>query len=372
VDLDPAASWPSFGGDPGNTGTRGEDAGPTGAVETAWRFNVDGIYTMPGPVVSDGTVYVGSGRTAYAVDATDGVGRWEADLGALAHHFSPAADGGSVYFAAQSNAGVDSGGAAGAIGAFGPDGDRAWRRELPVTTSPKPVDDALLLGESADAARLVALDRETGAVRWRTELGPDLLRGAPAVGGGSVVATASAGDGESGAVVALERATGERRWSTALESGVRAAPAVRAGTVHVETDDGRLLAYALADGTRLWEVATGVPGATAPAVTEELVVALVENRLVGVTREEGTLAWTTDVGYATINGVSVVGDVAYVGGGRLSGVDVDDGTPVLEVPVPGTGGGFGAPVALGNVLFVGVCIKREATDPYDDYLYSFA
>lgn len=370
IDLPDGAAWPTFGGDAANTGRRDSGTGPSAPTTKAWRTDVDGIFTMPGPVVADGVAYVGSGKRAYAVDALTGTPRWDADLGSFTHHFSPSVTANGVLFAAQSN--ITSGGDAGSLTSFAADGSERWAREFTITTSPSAVDGTVFVGESTDdGAVLRTVADADGSDGWQVAIDADRVRGALAVVDGVVYATATGTSGDTGVVVALEAESGDELWSRPLDAGARAAPAVQDGTVYVQADDGRLFALDAETGEPSWTSRLGEKAATAPALSEDTLVGMVENQLVGVDLADGAVRWRTDIGYTLINGVSIANGRAYVGGGHMTAVDVEDGTVAWDQPVPGTGGGFGAPVAVGNAVFVGVCIKQEPGDPYDDYLYAY-
>lgn len=371
VSIPADAGWYSFGGGVGNPGSHADGDGPRGEPSVAWRVNVDGIYTMPGPVVADGTAYVGSGKKGYAVDAVTGERRWTATFDELTHHFSPAIADDTVYFGAQGSAGINSGGNEGTLAAFSTAGESVWSATTHVTTSPKPVGDRVFFGESADTGYVTAVGAADGEQLWRTPVGTDLVRGSPAVGEDRVVVTASAADDSGGRIVAVHPDTGELAWTKRLDAPVRGAPAIRDGDVFVTTNSGEIRSHGLADGRRNWVRDTDAKGGTAPAVTSDRVIALVENTLTALDRGSGAVEWSTDIGYTIINGVSVIDGVAYVGGSRLTGVDVASGEMLLDHPVPGTGGGFGAPVVVGNALFVGVCIKKDSTDAYNDFFYAY-
>lgn len=370
IELGDDPVWPTFGGGAANTGHRGDGSGPTGSVESAWKTDVGGIYTMPGPVVAGGLTFVGSGESAYAMDALTGEPRWDADMGSLTHYFSPSTAGDSVLFGAQSN--ISSGGDAGRLSSFGSDGTERWRRELAITTSPSAVDRTVYLGESTESgAQLRALAVSDGTDHWTASLDATQIRGAPAVVDDIVYATATTAGNDAGVVVARDSADGSAVWSHAVETGITAAPAVQNGTVYVQADDGRLLTFDAASGDPGWSVRLGEKGATAPALTGDRLVGLVENTLVGIELDSGERAWETDIGYTLINGVSIAGGRAYVGGSRLSAVDIASGDVAWDKAVSGAGGAFGAPVIVGNAAFVGVCIKEEANDPYDDFFYAY-
>lgn len=370
IELGDDPVWPTFGGDAANTGQRGDGSGPGGPIEPAWKTDVGGIYTMPGPVVAEGITFVGSGESAYAMDAFTGEPLWDAAMGSLTHYFSPSTTGESVVFGAQSN--IASGGDPGRLSSFSFDGEEQWRRDLAITGTPSAVNGSIYLGESTESgAQIRALAASDGSDEWTASLDANKLRGAPAIVDDMIYATATLGGGEKGIIVARDVSDGSAVWSQPINAGLTAAPVVQDGTVYVQADDGRLLTFDAAAGEADWTARLGESGATAPALTDNHLVGLVENALVGIDLETGESAWETDIGFTLINGVSIAGDRAYVGGSRLSAVDVASGELAWDQPVPGQGGGFGAPVVVGNTMFVGVCIKEEAGDPYDDFLYAY-
>lgn len=366
ITLPEGEGWPAFGGTTGNRGAMDTGPGPSTPAAAAWRVDVDGTYTMPGPAVVNGRTFVGSGTKAYAFDAITGDDAWEADLEVLTHHFSPAVVGDTVVFGAQPSGTIQPG-SQGRLAAFGFDGTERWRRKLPITTDPTVTADGIFFGESATdggAVRRVGLD---GTDDWRVELPVAGVRGAPALIDDLLVVTAATDD--AGSLIGLDPASGDRRFSVRLASGARAAPVLTDDRILVQRNDGVLVAFDR-DGSRRWKLAAADRAGSTPVVTDDRIVALVENRLVGID-PDGTVVWDTDIGTTLINGVTVSRDTAYVGGSKLSAVDTADGSQLWDVPIPGQSGAFGAPVVVGNTAFVGVCIKREAGDLYDDYMYAF-
>lgn len=369
IDLGDDPTWPTFGGNAANTGRRGDASGPAEPTTPAWRTDVAGIYTMPGPVVADGIAFVGSGESAYAVDALDGEPLWDVDMGSLTHYFSPSVGDEQVLFGAQSN--IASGGDAGRLSSFAFDGTERWQRSLAVTSTPSLVGDTAFVGEStAERAQLRALSAADGSDLWTARFEATSIRGAPAVVDGVVFATATMSS-DAGVVAARAVEDGSEVWTTTVDTGLQAAPVVQDGFVYVQANDGRLFALDAGTGDEVWTTQLGDRGATPPAIADDLLVGLVENTLVAIDRESGGRAWEVDIGYTLINGVSVAGERVYVGGSRLTAVDVRTGESAWVQDVPGQGGGFGAPIVVGNSMFVGVCIKEEANDPYDDFLYAY-
>jgi outer membrane protein assembly factor BamB len=215
------------------------------------------------------------------------------------------------------------------------DGTRRFRRSGPDYPSPALGDAVCLVGETGpnDARRRVAVDPETGDVRWR--LGPD--EGYPhAVVDDRVVTVHDA-------TVALRRAR---------------------------------------DGSVLWRRAVDgdVGGISGPPVwLDEDVYARVENRdgpdeLVAIDRADGTVLWRRTVGYeleavtATAEGVFAASSVDDPDGGILIRLDAFDreGTrrwqTTTDIPIGGTVEALGR---AGDVLFAASDNEIAAYDPAD-------
>ena len=74
-----AADWPMFGHDPQHTGVAGESLETP--LEVLWKFETGGM-VKGSPVVSGGTVYIGSrDHYVYALDADTGTEKWKFKTG---------------------------------------------------------------------------------------------------------------------------------------------------------------------------------------------------------------------------------------------------------------------------------------------------
>ncbi len=105
-------------------------------------------------------------------------------------------------------------------------------------------------GERNDGLTL-ALNAQTGALRWKTDTGG--TGGTPAVAGGVVYLAA-----EDGSIRALDAATGKQRWSftrtvgISAQSGYDGYAAVNGVTVYITSDGGALYALDVATGKQRW------------------------------------------------------------------------------------------------------------------------
>jgi outer membrane protein assembly factor BamB len=163
-----------------------------------------------------------------------------------------------------------------------------------------------------------ALEATTGAMRWRREIGFELL-GDPVVDGSTLYASAVTTQepgGEAGLLEALDVRTGEMRWKQALD----ARPSMVAtadGRVFVMSGQfsGRLLALDARDGSVVWEYTSPAPlslgGDTASGTTNSPLVvggqvyiqATERNadgtanlRLVALNARDGSVVWQRQTG----------------------------------------------------------------------------
>jgi outer membrane protein assembly factor BamB len=243
-----------------------------------WRFT--GARPMLGPFVTDGRVYVADGDGIIrALALNDGNPIWAADP--LEGTSDITVVGGRLFVGTRTGDVVALDTSTGA---------EAWRTTVSPGTQAvhaPAATDAVVVAATDDNV-LVALDPETGAIRWNAPTG-DALTGTPVVangvayigsGGeaqrtqrlsahdivtgavrwraneslGSPVVVESVGYSASpvGTVAAVDLATGAVRWRSSFEGNVRA-PAVAGGIVYLTADgERRIVALDRSTGSRLW------------------------------------------------------------------------------------------------------------------------
>jgi outer membrane protein assembly factor BamB len=197
---------------------------------------------------------------------------------------------------------------------------------------------------STGRAELLALNAATGEVTWRVALA-EPARSAPTVADGrvfiamlgNVIAAFAVADGKriwsytgtdsvtsmlgmpapayadgilvagtnSGELVALRAATGAALWNDNLASArgrlaatgvsaIHGMPVIQNGRVYAISMGGLMLALDLRSGRRLWE--REAPGQDMPWVVGEwLFVLSAESQLAAVNREDGSVAWLTQL-----------------------------------------------------------------------------
>jgi len=124
------------------------------------------------------------------------------------------------------------------------------------------IDDDTVVGETIPGISLVAVDAETGELRWNRLLDTEQFETAqvgelavpvapPAIAGGlAYVGT------ESGQIQAFDLFTGIQRWGAFLDAPVLAAPAIAGGVLYVGTYGNALAAIDAATGAPVWSFPT--------------------------------------------------------------------------------------------------------------------
>jgi outer membrane protein assembly factor BamB len=221
---------------------------------------------LTSPVVVDGTVFIGAGKQVYALDATNGVVRWEFDAKEYVST-SPTLSSGRVYisdfdffYALDQKTGAV-----------------VWSYPTTMTFYFAPI----VSGQTAlvaNGTQLIALDTANGQQRWATSLpGEGVIPGAiqgtrafvkstatlyaldlasgkqlwqahdgnyislPAVAGDQVYIIT--GMGVDTAISALDATTGRNTWTMAVKSLATTPPVIAGQSLYVRTTDGRVLGF---------------------------------------------------------------------------------------------------------------------------------
>lgn len=369
-------AWTTYGHDLGHSGYNPDASGVGGDAEQVWGAGVAGIYTLREPAVAGGRVYVGSDTTMWAFDAVSGERAWDTDLESMAHHFPPTYRDGTLFAVSTESGGVNNE-AAGYVWALdAASGGPQWETSLPVTTTVAHDGDRLYVAaKTAGQGYVQALDPATGERAWRFDV-PDAPRsyitGTPAYADGTlyVAATHLADDGtKSGALYALDPASGEVAWTAETESALPVAPVVADGRVHLTTHSGAVHALTLA-GETAWTVDAGSEILTRPTYAEGRLFVLTVEDIVAFDAENEEL-WRAGSERTQMTGMTVAGDTLYVGGEPLFALDAATGEQVFDVPVGEYHGSYGAPVAVDDVLYAGICIKQSPGAQYDNYVRAY-
>ncbi|MCX9148581.1 PQQ-like beta-propeller repeat protein [Erythrobacter sp. WG] len=152
--------------------------------------------------------------------------------------------------------------------------------------------------------QLIALKSEDGSLMW-DESGSNTQSGvfgvaAPAAGQGTIVAGYSSGE-----LTAYRYENGRSLWSDALArtnisttvgsiTDIDADPIIDSGRVYALGQGGRMAAYELVTGQRIWEL--NLAGISTPAIAGEWIFTLTDDaRLLAIARSSGRVRWITQL-----------------------------------------------------------------------------
>jgi outer membrane protein assembly factor BamB len=194
------------------------------------------------------------------------------------------------------------------------------------------VGNETVAGQIGRVAVLLAIDLDTGEVRWRNPIEGLGDFGSPAVADGLVfigtsgaesAATPEAGtiptmaEASDGYLVAVDAETGVERWRYRTGRSGYLSPAVVDGTIYIGSVDGTLHAVDAKTGQGRWTYGVESDGevlsASSPTVADGLVFIGSNLGVVhALDAETGALRWQTSVGWASTTTAAVAGDTLYV------------------------------------------------------------
>jgi outer membrane protein assembly factor BamB len=221
--------------------------------------------------------------------------------------------------------------------------ERSWKasadvdsRKQFVRLTPTLVDGTVYV--AGFNGRVVALNGESGGVRWRADIG-EALTGGVGVGEGLALVGTSRGE-----VIALNAEGGAERWRSMVPSEVLSAPQADFGVVVVRTGDGSLTGLDPSDGVEQWVYARATPALTLRGVSKPLMVqgaaitGMDDGRVAVIDLSSGRPFWERTVspprGRSELDRMvdidatpRIVGRVLYVVTfqGRLAAIDVESG-----------------------------------------------
>lgn len=185
-------------------------------------------------------------------------------------------------------------------------GETRWERQLhrPLEGGPALAAGKLVFGTSK--GEVLALDPASGKLLWQTGVSSEVI--APARGAEGVIVVRSV----DGRVYGLDADSGQRLWIydrsvPLLTLRGNSAPAISNGIVVIGSDNGKLAALTLKNGTLLWETRIAEPrGRTDlermvdidadPVIVDDVVYAVAyQGRLATVQLNNGRILWTRDL-----------------------------------------------------------------------------
>ena len=254
------------------------------------------------PVVGDGKLFaVGTDGEVTAFDANTGTRVWTYQS-ALTDDTRPSAFGGGVSFEQGRIFGTDGAGNVFALDANS--GAEIWKMKPggPLRGSPTVAFGNVFVMSQDN--QLFALGAGDGTLAWQ-ESGSTTMAGvfgvaAPAASNGTVVTGYTSGE-----LIAYRYENGRSLWADALArtsistqvgalSDIDADPIIDNGQVFALGQGGRMAAYELVTGQRLWEL--NVAGISTPAIAGDWIFALTDDaRMMAIARSTGKVRWLTQL-----------------------------------------------------------------------------
>lgn len=297
------ASWPQAGGTASKSyGHLALSASP-GRLWTAGVAGSNGRERLAAsPVVGDGKLFVmDTAGLVSAFDAASGARLWT-------RSFEIKGDGSSSVFgggASYDNGRVYVTTGVGEVAALdAANGTVVWKAKPagPLRGSPTIAFNSVYVMTQDN--QIHALNASDGAVQWKESgsLGQAGVFGvaAPAAGQGTVIAGYSSGE-----LVAYRYENGRTLWNDALArtsistqvgvlTDIDADPIIDRGRVYALGQGGRMAAYELVTGQRIWEL--NLAGISTPAVAGDWIFTLTDDsRLLCIARNTGKVRWKTQM-----------------------------------------------------------------------------
>ena len=364
------ADWPQSGRNSSKaTGHVALAAAPT----RAWTASIAGTTATrrlaAAPVVGNGKLFaVDSSGVIHAFAADTGRALWDHAIQVSGDLRDATFGGGATYFDGKVYA---TSGTGDVVALDAETGAEVWRKKPagPLRGSPTVAFNAVYVMTQDN--QIHALNLADGTAIWQdaAAIGQQGVFGvaAPGAGQGTVVAGYSSGE-----VVAYRYENGRVLWSDALArtsistevgalTDVDADPIVANGQVFALGVGGRMAAYELTTGQRIWELT--VAGISTPALAGEWIFALTDDaRLMAIARNTGRVRWLTQLakwrdaedrtGPIFWTGPVLAGNRLWIASsrGQVQSVDVATGTatPFTEL----SAGVSLPPVVAGGTMYI--------------------
>lgn len=272
----------------------------------AWSAKIAGsslrVRLAAAPVVFGGRLYaVDTNGMVHAFDTATGTKVWQVALDAR-DDGSSSVFGGGVSADATRVYATNGVGEVAALNSA--DGSQIWRVKPagPLRGAPTLAFGSVYVMTQDN--QLIALNQVDGSTTWSQSgsLGQAGVFGvaAPAAGQGTVVAGFSSGE-----LIAYRYENGRNLWSDALArtsistsvsslTDIDADPIIDRGRVYAVGEGGRMAAYELVTGQRIWEL--NIAGISTPVIAGEWLFVLTDDaRILCIARATGKVRWSTQL-----------------------------------------------------------------------------
>lgn len=323
-----AADWPSFRGDPAQTGVAADALPDTLVVRWTVKTGSDpATASVEGTAaVVGGVAYVGAmDDHLYALDLATAKPRWKLKTGAIKVPVGVA--GGCVYAGTVDGDLVCVDAAA---------GKEKWRTAsgAEVSSGVNFTDTLVLFGTTDET--LHAVSRADGKAKWTFQVAGGPVMGTPAVAGGRTFAA-----GCDSTLHVIDAATGKEQSKVELDGQVGAAAAVRGDQLVVGTMTEQVLAVDLKKSEVAWTFESPKRKQAffaSAAVTDKLaVIGSRDKRVYAIDRATGKDRWSFATDGKVDSSPVIAGGRVYVGSfdGNLYVLDLATGKEVQRVKLDG-------------------------------------
>ncbi len=275
---------------------------PTQAWTARVAGGTDRVRLAAAPVIGSNKLFaVGSDGAISAFDKKTGARVWELDVD-MDDDMRPSAFGGGVSY---DNGTLYATNGAGEVKALNAEtGEMLWKVKPsgPLRGSPTIAFGQIFVMTQDN--QIIALNIADGTLAW-DESGSATQSGvfgvaAPAAGQGTVIAGYSSGE-----LSAYRYENGRTLWSDALArtnistrvsslTDIDADPIIDSGRVYALGQGGRMAAYELVTGQRIWEL--NLAGISTPAIAGEWIFTLTDDaRMLAIARSSGRVRWITQL-----------------------------------------------------------------------------
>ena len=255
--------------------------------ELRWSHPVGG--GLSGSLIVGKAVIVGSSKgTVTALDRDSGRALWTTKLDGEVRG-APLDIGGAIAVGTSS----------GTVSLLSPkDGEAIWQASGLGHVNRSLAGDGRMVIVPAEPGRLIALDLSTGDQLWTAALAPDGGVGSPSIGRG-LVFTATGLDGEPGsqAIVAVDIDTGVVRWRWASPTGDPVySPALGDRMSYSVSEAGFAIALDPRDGHEAWRSKTAGPAEALAAIADDSVlIAGNGSTLAALDASTGRIRWEVPI-----------------------------------------------------------------------------
>lgn len=277
------------------------------APTKAWEAKISGSSNRErlaaAPVVGSNMLFVeGTDGVIHAFDKKTGNEVWRREEDEMSDDMRPSAFGGGVSY---DNGVIYATNGVGEVKAKDAEtGERLWKVKPagPLRGSP-----TIAFGQvyvMTQDNQIISLDARTGELLWNKS-GSSTQSGvfgvaAPSAGQGTIVAGYSSGE-----LTAYRYENGRELWADALArtnistqvsslTDIDADPIIDSGRVYALGQGGRMAAYELVTGQRIWEL--NLAGISTPAIAGEWIFTLTDDaRLLAIARSTGRVRWITQL-----------------------------------------------------------------------------